>query len=688
MINFSPAGSVAVTPLSSRVTLPPLPQKPAPISLPASDESSGVSADTVNPSDASVLATVPVTSAAFDAVSENSHFSAPATGDQNAEAAVVAPLASPLQAARPTSLPRLLATLPAEQQTAFSDRLRALNPAEQRIARTVGTMLLQTSPPPSPEALRTEMSKVSPERAMEIGRTLNTARLYLPSLSPRAPGAEDASTRLQRVEMPFAADIQAGYVQDMAAVAQQEGFQLNLQVESTDADGMAFAAELSHTAEGASSAVTVTETARAGYEWGEDNKALAQNGDIIVPPDADSALERAKRFAQADIGRGPESVTSQGVHTATLNAYDTQGLVERSVFQGEVSSQNAYESAIELAAATGRNVRQARTFNEGGNLLVGTLPNGEAYGVIGKDGLLTSTFLLTEQFEADPATVPEFAPEPFNAQRATMGLDRAFEDFTPEQQDLVQETAMRLNNGKQEITDADREAAVTFLVRTELTRPVFAEDLGIAPENLVFVDQPDFHIDMYMRPMAPGQMMLNDFDANDRLLQDALSRSEPGSWEARELEGMITRNREIETVLGPVTARIAQQLEAGGLEVVKAPGVLEGPVATAFDTDYMNSPTSARNETRYANFMNGVPATRPGSNEQIYLTNASSLGPLQEAYGDYMRTQGIEQVYFLGANEGGDGAPNLAEISLIRRGGLDCREAHLSLFQFSTPPQR
>ncbi len=143
---------------------------------------------------------------------------------------------------------------------------------------------------------------------------------------------------------------------------------------------------------------------------------------------------------------------------------------------------------------------------------------------------------------APPATVPEFAPEPFNAQRAAMGLDQPFAELASEQQALIQETALRLNPGKPDITDADREAAVTFLVRTELTKPVFAEDLGIAPEHLVFVDQPDFHIDMYMRPMAPGQMMLNDFEANDRLLQDALGRAEPGSWEARELEGMITRN--------------------------------------------------------------------------------------------------------------------------------------------------
>jgi hypothetical protein len=281
---------------------------------------------------------------------------------------------------------------------------------------------------------------------------------------------------------------------------------------------------------------------------------------------------------------------------------------------------------------------------------------------------------------------------------------------------------------------ADKETlAKAFLAKIDLVKDIFAKDTKVPREQLIFVAQPDFHIDMHMRPLGPGQIMVNDFDANLKLIDDALKRATPGSWEEKELKSMRDHTAEMKKVMGPVVDEIVKQSKSGGLDVVRAPGVMEGQfekVTFSKTTVYYGEPIDnsdpdnpkyldvgkflglsadkdfTRKEladalaakvgsglsgsgyekffdrllddyfTRHVNFMNAIPGTKDGSNEQYYMTNFTSIKPLREAYEAHLKAQGIEEVRWIGDDGGGQSARSASEESLQASGGLDCRENH------------
>ena len=76
------------------------------------------------------------------------------------------------------------------------------------------------------------------------------------------------------------------------------------------------------------------------------------------------------------------------------------------------------------------------------------------------------------------------------------------------------------------------------------------------------------------------------------------------------------------------------------------------------------------------NFMNAIPGTKEGTNEQFYMTNATSIKPLQKAYEAYLKNKGVEKIEWIGDTGGGEFDRTMSESSLQASGGLDCRENH------------
>lgn len=571
----------------------------------------------------------------------------------------------------------------------FGQRLLALSPPEQQAVVEIAEQLQQTPPPVNLVTdLRAKMAGLpapnppSPNvgrGGFAVGQTLNALGLYLPPTNPNAPGVEDASGRLENAVMggyPRSSP-QDDYIRDMIGVAQQENFKVTVQVSrGTDIPALkqnliSQIPTISTEAE-LDQHLTLLPSDSEGYVWAEDNKWIQADGSVVTTPDADFANIQSRQFTDYDTGIGPNHVGSQGHHTAGQPRNDTNNLVPHDNSQGAVTDRNEHNSAETLSQALGRGkARTTRTYNEGGNMLVGSFPNGDPYAVIGKDGVIASTFHLREQFSQDPASVTEFLSSNIKARQQQMGLDGAFATLPADTQTLIDDTAQRLLQGP--LTPANtasaRADAIEFMVQQDIVKDIFATDVGVSRENLIFIDQPEFHIDMHMRPVAPGQIMVNDFAANERLLKDAISRATPGSWEETELQGMLKHNTEMASVMGDVMSRISSQLQEGGLEVVSAPGVMEGPMANPHPTQ--------SDPSRHVNFMNAIPSTRPGTNEQIYITNYTSIAPLRAAFEDYAQTQGIEKVYWVGDQGGGEQFKSAAESSLWPgMGGLDCRENH------------
>ena len=77
-------------------------------------------------------------------------------------------------------------------------------------------------------------------------------------------------------------------------------------------------------------------------------------------------------------------------------------------------------------------------------------------------------------------------------------------------------TGFNLSDGRQLVRKAQ-----DFLATLELTQAQMAKDLDLPLDRLVTVSQPDFAIDMHMRPL-PGEILINHPSACIEAIDDAL----------------------------------------------------------------------------------------------------------------------------------------------------------------------
>ncbi|MGL4511787.1 MAG: hypothetical protein ACRCT8_01740 [Lacipirellulaceae bacterium] len=629
---------------------------------------------------------------------------------------------------RQKSIDSVVGTLKTDpaQLKKFQQQIKALPVDAQAVAADVlETMYKTPRPPDELDRLRKSMASLSADKGMAVGKALNQIGVYLPNLKPDSPGAEDASARIKKVHMSgdYGADrVQADYIRDIIRQAKAEKFKVVLQV-VRGTDTVALLDQIARDMAGTVADVSelklyceVLEADRTDYVWAEDNKWLTADGATVrtSPKLSDVTFDKLSKFTGAlDLKPGQAGYSREGHHAAGPSADPGNnqfpaGLVDEGAAQGAVSGRNEHLSAEALARATGKTVVTTRTYNEGGNMLAGAMPNGQPYAVIGRDGLLLSAFHLQETFDADPTKAPEFANANVDSRVKSMTFDG----------NEVSQTIKRLQASGAMPAGADaarqQKEAKAFLAKLDIVKDIFAADTKVPRDQLIFVAQPDFHIDMHMRPLGPGQVMINDFDANIKLIDDALKLAAKGSWEESELKNMRDHAAQIKKVLGPVMDEIKKQCKSGGLDVVPAPGVMEGQYEKATvastsrvgrylglsaDKDFTraelgkaliakaggapsDSVRRAFDETlddmytRHVNFMNAIPGTTSGSNQQFYATNSTSVGPLQKAYENYLKSRGVEKVYWIGDDGGGNARRSTSEQSLQAMGGLDCRENH------------
>jgi hypothetical protein len=516
------------------------------------------------------------------------------------------------------------------------------------------------------------------------------------------------------------------------------------------------------------------------WVWAEDNKWISVDGKTIrkVPDISMASMSKAQLFATArPLGKGDAGFAREGAHTAGQPHRDAptadkpEGLVPEWAFQGKVkeweyglagrppktfgpTDPGERESPPHISAeALGKaideekakrgdkektDVKPTMTYNEGGNMLVGTFPDGQPYAVIGRDGLLFSVFHLQEQFDKDPKKVEKFAPKKVDERLAEMEKASAFskaelEDTvkrlevvysnpptplpstaTAKQEDEYKKAQKQFEKEKKEFDTDKVKFAKKFLAKMDIVKDYFAEDTQVPREKLIFVAQPDFHIDMHMRPVAPGKMMVNDYAENIKLIDEALKETPIEPWEKKQLESMRKHAEEMQKVMAPVIDEIVRQSEAKGLKVEREAGVLEGEVdevtvgkssaegvllglsadkkftrpdlEVALIAAYPGGPTAKQRAkikdfldqafVRHANFMNSIPGTKDGTNQQFYMTNYTSIGPLRKAYEKRLKAKGVEEVRWMGDDGGGQGTMSASERSLQKSGGLDCRENH------------
>ncbi len=554
---------------------------------------------------------------------------------------------------------------PAGPHPSFMSRTQAARPKEQPTLPGVGQEVQDTRaaiaallsadplPPDYKRRIAAWLAPLSASERLAIGQSLAQERIYLPNLTLGAPAVEDATARIRYSYMSWSSLAwQNAYVADMLLVARTEGFKLVLQLETGISERSAKDTLerllLGRGLDAASAATLVRERVQFAHDpalrsdgiWAEDNKWASRGDDLddevritTLPSLPSGILDIAERYAQA------LEPTPRG-------------------FQGAVTGRGQQKNARVLAGALKRPIHTLRGYNEGGNMLAGTLPDGSAYAILGKDALVISTFLMLR----------DKAPE---LEKAQIDARLAMLQYSDAQLDAV---ASALGAAGHPMGADRREAARRFLAAQDIVTDVLAKDLHIPRKNLCFVSQPEFHIDMFMRPLAPGVVLLNDDKACVELLDRALAEAraiiqDPNAsasdkaaagWQIPELVSMREESARLAKQRGALVAQIKMQLLAAGLQVVSAPGVMKG---------------SGEAGTRHVNFMNAVPGSSAGRG-QFYATNATSLPLVRDGFVRFMRAQGVDRVYFIGTEGGGEKTLNAAEHSLGLSGGLDCLENH------------
>ncbi|TNE43556.1 MAG: hypothetical protein EP343_32590 [Deltaproteobacteria bacterium] len=461
---------------------------------------------------------------------------------------------------------------------------------------------------------------------------------------------EDLSSDLKTLWMQgYDDEVQRAFVEDMVLVAAEKGMKVTLLLDShidieelawdlTDRTGLSLT-ELD-------SVLDVIGSDGYPSVWGEDNRILTDGNDItepvkvLVPPQIyGSSLTKAMLFS-ADEGYHPTQPGS---------------------FQGAVAERGEGYYSSEMASSLGRDAVTTSTYIEGGNMVPGTTADGKPYALVGRDSLLISTFDLDDKgtFSSskvrakvrDMEAAGEFSSSKVESiARKLVATELAYDhnwiDPYLNSPDLLP--------SRVPIDASDLQNAKNFLAKMELTKELMADDVGIDVERLIYVDQPEFHIDMSMRPLGPGEVMVHHPQASIDLINEALQDPQLRSWERKELLEMRSFAQYELQEHGDIYDKIIDQLEDAGLLVEEAPG-------------------NFRSNSRQANFMNAVPGRTPDGKNN-YIVIGSSIKPLERAFSRFIKDYGVDDVTYVGGNYTEDGL-TAGEISLELAGGIDCRES-------------
>jgi hypothetical protein len=149
-----------------------------------------------------------------------------------------------------------------------------------------------------------------------------------------------------------------------------------------------------------------------------------------------------------------------------------------------------------------------------------------------------------------------------------------------------------------------------------ISQRLMAQELKVAERDLVILAQPGFHLDMAMRPLADGRILLNDHAASAALVEQVLAEGSSLSESERQaLRQSVADLRQQSERWHKIHALIRQQLSDAGLTPIATPGVFSVG-------------------KRPVNWMNGIMGTRQ---QPFYITNAASIAPLNQAFAAWLQ---------------------------------------------------
>ena len=265
-------------------------------------------------------------------------------------------------------------------------------------------------------------------------------------------------------------------------------------------------------------------------------------------------------------------------------------------------------------------VIEGKTYLEGGNVLNTLTKDGEPATIIGDESIKYTICALHG--------ISEISPE-------------------------ITEQAIK-NNSEEDINMAKKQ---------------IAKELGIKEENVTYIPQFDFHIDMHYRPLNNGQVAVPDYNSGINVLNGLLEnidkkinsmdieaeQKDKLQKQKENYQKLIGRLEEMNTKTAEISKAAEEELKNKGYEIIRIPSFTEIDKGIPIPT------------TEYAvenpiNYMNGVCGTSTKTGDKFYITNTSgdeTLDTYMEQY--FKKVVGFDKVYF---------APT--KKYLANQGGIDC----------------
>ena len=171
----------------------------------------------------------------------------------------------------------------------------------------------------------------------------------------------------------------------------------------------------------------------------------------------------------------------------------------------------------------------------------------------------------------------------------------------------------------------------------EIAKNQIAQDLGLKPENITFIPQYDFHIDMLYRPLHNGEMAVPDYDAGIKILKETNIKG----MDPRSKQRLLSNLEYLKNKSAQIRQEAEQKLTQSGYKLVKIPCFNE------------------RADSKI-NFMNGIGGTTKDG-KTFYITNNSTYPELNDIVVKYFNNAGVDKVYFVSTDN-----------FLYAFGGIDC----------------
>lgn len=297
--------------------------------------------------------------------------------------------------------------------------------------------------------------------------------------------------------------------------------------------------------------------------------------------------------------------------------------------------------------------RKMGSYLDGGNFFIGKDSNGEKFAIVGENSItLTAHNIAAMQLNIN---------------------------------DTGRESLHNLSHNKEfmEYFEQNKKALTTKAKQS------IAKDLDLKEDKVMFIRQPDFHIDLGIRPLKYPYVLVNDTSLTSRLLDEQMKDIKKCDDQHGKISRLIT---EMNFFKGGPTCEYASadetvnSLKALGFKPIRVPGVVN-EIDNPFFKDICDLDIFTKG--CLANFMNAIVHEKPDG-KLVYITNKSpsnnygvNFNKMFESYIEKVAPD-VDEIHFVSG-------PDAKEENYIHRmlrfnnGGIHCMSAERPDFKRWTP---